>query len=32
MRVEVLVEQHRCDTALGVGARYYDSGHGPAFL
>jgi len=27
--VDLLVEQHRSDTTLG---RYYDSGHGRAFL
>jgi hypothetical protein len=32
MRVDLLVEQHRSDTALGVLGRYYDYGHGPAFL
>jgi hypothetical protein len=32
MRVDLLVEQHRGDTALGVLGRYYDSGHGFAFL
>ena len=31
-RVDMLVDQHRRDTALGVLGRYYDSGHGPAFL
>ena len=31
-RVDLLVEQHRHDTALGVFGRYYDSGHGSAFL
>jgi hypothetical protein len=31
MRVDLLVEQHRRDTALGVLGPYYESGHGLPF-